>query len=1198
MPRWRYVSITLPTAAAPSVSEGTRVQLCGRLSVELGGDERASALRGKQVPLLFAYLVFNRHRPVGRDELIGALWPDQAPRSQDAALRTLLSRLRSAMGASVLAGRDELVLDLPEPVWVDVEAAAAHVESALEALRRRDARRAWALAQVPLNIAGRGLFPGAQATWLERRRRELDDLRLQALEIIGRAGMGLGSAQLGSVKRAAQGLIEAEPYRESGYVLLMEALEAEGNVAEALRIFERLRALLRDELGITPSPYAIAAHERLVIPGQAPAERSAAIDGAHQGEARVPLPVELRAQAAATMLGRETELAELERWTRGAAEEPAVRGERLMLLSGDPGVGKTRLLAEVASRAHTAGTLVLAGRATDENLVPFQPFLEALGGYVETVSLAELRVVASRTGAELSRLIPELRRRLPELPPPEDGDSETERYRLFESVVDLLRELSASASAPVLIVLDDLHAADRPTLMLLRHLARASRSGSVSILGAYRATDRWSEGFGSVLAGLRHERLLRQLDIEGLPEPEAKRLVSLRVGRPPSAEFSRALYQETEGNPFFIEEIVRHLTDAGIEAHTAGAHELHAIGLPDDVREVISRRLDRLSADAVETMRVASVIGRDFGALLLERVLGLDEERFLRSLEESLNARLVCEHPSIPDRYSFGHALIRETLYGGMSTERRARLHRRVGLALEGDDSEAHTNELALHFTRAAQAQDAERAVRYAVQAGEQAAGMLAHDQAAEHYENALSVLQRFAPRERRRRCQLLLELGEARIRSGERPRAWGVFREAATLAAEFGDSDSLARAAIGASRRFVQPPGVVDGELIALLQQALDLTPSEPSVTRVRLLNCLCAALYFSERREEMRRLSAEATVIAAELGDLRGLALAAAARRRAYWGPGHLERRLADSTQLLRTAREAGDLELTLQGHHWLVVDLLETGDRSAVDAQIEAFTAGASDLREPLFEWQITVWQAMLALLAGRLDGAERLATEALSSGIRSEGVTAPQYYAIQIIAIRREQLRMAELESSARGLGEANPGRLAWRAGLSMLLAETGQAPEARAELDRLAADGFADIPRDGDWLMTITLLADAAVALRDAERAQRLYELLLPQRGATVVVGLGAVCLGSTARYLGRLALTMDDHDSARAHLEFALRSNAALRAPVELAHTRLDYARVVKQRSQARKLVADAASVAAELGLPSVARRAQESDAV
>ena len=1185
--RWRYVSKTLPTSASPNVSEGTRIQLCGRLSVELGGVERVSALRGRQVPLLFAYLVLNRHRPVGREELIGALWPYQAPRSQDGALRTLLSRLRSALGASALTGRDELMLELPEPVWVDVEAAADHVAQALEALRRRDARHAWALAQVPLNIAGRGLLPGVGATWLEGPGRELHDLRLHALEIIGRAGMELGSAQLGSVERAARSLIESEPYRESGYVLLMEALEAQGNVAEALRVFEGLRALLREELGITPSPDAIAAHERLVRPG-APAgvgERDTA-------EEPVPLPVELRARAASTMVGREPELAELEAWLAAGSDGDELRSERLMLLSGEAGVGKTRLLAEVAQRAHSAGTLVLAGRATDENLVPFQPFLEALGRYTETASLAQLRVVAHRSGSELSRLIPELRRRLPELPPTESGNPETERYRLFEAAVDLLRELAASA--PVLIVLDDLHWADRPTLMLLRHLARASRPGSVSILGAYRATERWSEDFGAALTGMRHERLLRQLEIDGLPEPEARQLVGLRVGETPSAEFSHALYEETEGNPFFIEEIVRHLADSGIEAHTAGARELRQIGLPDDVRDVISRRLDRLSEDAAETVRVASVIGRDFELGLLEGVLGLEEERFLSALEEALSAGLVVEHPAKSDRYAFAHALVRETLYGGMSTARRARLHRRVGLALEGQDPEAYAHALALHFTRAAQPEDAERAIRYAVRAAEQAAGMLAHDQAAEHYESALSVLDRFAPREGTRRCQLLLELGAARIRSGERPRAWPVFREAATLAAELGDSDSLAQAAIGASRRFVQPPGVVDTELIALLDQALAETPAAPSVTRVRLLSCLAAALYFSERRDEMRRLSAGATVLAAELGDARAVALAAAARRRAYWGPSHLERRLADSTQLLQAAREANDLELTLQGHAWLVVDLLETGDRAAVEAQIAAFTAGASTLREPLFDWQIGVWRAMRALLAGQLDAAERLTAEALSFGVRSEGITAPQYYAIQIIAIRREQLRIGELESSARTLMQANPDRPAWRAGLAVLLAETGRPEEARAELDRVAVDDFADIPRDGDWLTCVTLLADAVVALGDAERARLLYELLLPQRRANVVIGLAAVCLGSSARYLGRLALTMDDRASARAHLEAAVRSNEVLGAPVQLAHAQLDYALAVEPDGQARRLVVAAAAAAAELGLPSVARRAQD----
>lgn len=253
-------------AARRSGNERSRIQLCGRLSVELDDVQLASGLRGKQVPLLLAYLVLHRDRHVGREELIGALWPEHAPRSEDAALRTLLSRLRSAMGPAVLSGRDELILTLPEPVWIDCEAARVEIERAQQTLARGDPRSAWALAQVPLNIAGRGLLPGQRTAWLEARRRELEDIRLQALEVIGRAGVALGGAQLASAQRAARTLIEAEPYREPGYALLMEALAADGNIAEALRVYERLRTLLRDELGTSPSPETIASHERLLRP--------------------------------------------------------------------------------------------------------------------------------------------------------------------------------------------------------------------------------------------------------------------------------------------------------------------------------------------------------------------------------------------------------------------------------------------------------------------------------------------------------------------------------------------------------------------------------------------------------------------------------------------------------------------------------------------------------------------------------------------------------------------------------------------------------------------------------------------------------------------------------------------------------------------------------------------------------------------
>jgi hypothetical protein len=686
---------------------------------------------------------------------------------------------------------------------------------------------------------------------------------------------------------------------------------------------------------------------------------------------------------------------------------------------------------------------------------------------------------------------------------------------------------------------------------------------------------------------------MSELVIGGLPPADATELVALRIGGLPSQEFSTALYEETEGNPFFIEEIVRHLSDSGVRPQTAGARDLQRFGLPDDIKEVISRRVRRLDSDAFELLRAAAVIGRDFEASLVEDVLSYDEERFLAALDEALAAGLVAESPADPRCYTFSHALIRETLYEGMSATRRARIHRRVGHALEETGAAENAGALAHHFARAAEQDDSEQAIRYALEAGAQAAAMLAHEQAADHYARALEVLGRFDPSAVSRRCELLLMLGEAQIRSGERPRAWTTFREAAALAAELGDGARLARAAIGASRRLIQPPGVVDEELIGLLERALEITSDEPSLARVQLLTRLCGTLYYSDRREYMRRLSAQATVMAAELGDPRAKALAAAARRRAYWGPGHLERRLSDSTQLLRAAREAHDLELTLQGHAWLVVDLLESGDRPAVEAQIEAFTAGAQELRQPLFLWNAAVWRAMRSLLAGHLEQADALAADALNAGVRPEGITAPQYYAVQQLAIRREQLRIQELEPALRELVNTNPHRPAWRAALATLLCETDRLDEAREELEVLAAADFIDVPPDGDWMITMTLLADLIADVGDPDRAARVYEMLLPYGGANVVIGLAAVCLGATARYLGRLAATMGAQDEAAGLFERAIERNTALKAPIHLAHTQVDYARVLGTGPRARSLIEAAQRTAEELDLPMLKRRVE-----
>jgi predicted ATPase/DNA-binding SARP family transcriptional activator len=1167
--------------------------LCGRLSVEVRGVQLADRLRGRQVRLLLAYLLLNRSRHVGREELIGALWPERAPVSQDAALRTLLSRLRSALGSSALTGRAELALSLPDPVWVDLEAAAAELQSAASALERADARGAWALAQVPLNIASRGLLPGAQASWLEPRRRELEDMRLRALEVVGQAGLRMGGPQLTSVERAARTLIEAEPYRESGYVLLIEALAARGNIAEGVRVFERLRTLLRDELGTTPSPEAIAAHQRL----SHPEPRTL---GGGKGERRLgatELPAELRARSETPLVGRREELAELTRvWeltVEGLSGPADVAGDspRIKCLAGDPGIGKTSLAAELARRAHDDGGIVLAGRAPREALAPYQPFLETLRHYFSAAPLAELRAAVSDFGPELVGLIPELRRRIPDLAPAPAAEAESQRYRLFEAVVGLMSAMSRNA--PVLLVLDDLHWADRPTLLLLRHLARAREPRRLLILVAYRTDPAEDYGLADVAADLRREGLLSQLDVGGLSERETAELVRMRTGKAPSHAFARALHAATEGNPFFIEEIVRHLGEAGVNAGAASAAELQRFGLPEGVKEMISRRLARLKPETVEWLRVAAVIGRDFDPALVEQLVSLDEEQFLAALEEALAAGLLLDSITDPGLYSFSHALIREALYEGMSAQRRARIHGRVGEALE-KSRKGSVSTLAHHFTRAANPADAEKAITYAAQAGDRAARMFAHEDAAEHYSRALEVLTRFDPQALERRCELLLLVGEARVRSGERSLADAAFREAAALAEQLGDSKSLARAAIGASRRYVQEPGVVDAELIALLERALEMTDRDVSLDRVRLLSRLCGAIYYSPQRDRMTELSEQATELAQKLGDPEAQAYARAARRRALWDPTHLKERLEVSTEMLTLARRADNLELQLQAHAWLVVDLLEHGDRDAVDAQIDAFSAGAEHLRQPLYLWQAAVWRAMSALLDGRLAQAEELATEAVAAGGPAEQVIAAQYYAIQLLAIRREQGRIGELEQAARGLVASNPVRPAWRAALATLLCESGQLAEARSELEVLAAQGFRDIPRDGDWITTITLLCDVAAALEDSKRAVLLYDALLPYSGVNVVAGIGVVCLGAAARYLGKLAATTGRARDATRHFQQALQENAGLQTPVLLAHTQLDYAAALGASPRAQRLIDESAATARELGVAGLARRVAE----
>jgi predicted ATPase/predicted Ser/Thr protein kinase len=488
---------------------------------------------------------------------------------------------------------------------------------------------------------------------------------------------------------------------------------------------------------LVPAPVSPVAR-----PGAAVAQPESDISS---GGARVSGPTLVRAAvaAAASFVGREPELIQMEHaWQRARAGE-----RQVVLIAGEPGIGKTRLAGEFCRRRGAEGALTLVGRCDEDALVPYQPFIEALGQYSSLLDDDSLRRQISTTGgSEIARLVPDLVRRLPDLPAGAAGDPESQRYRLFEAVNSLL--VAESLRRPVVVVLDDLHWADKPTLLLLRHIARAGGPAALCILGTYRDTELGrTHPLAELLADLRRDQLATRVAVRGLALDEVVHLLSTWTGRAPAREFSQLLAEETAGNPFFIREILTHLSETGmLEQVDSGWRRERAaeLGIPEGVKEVIGRRLSRLGEVCGRTLSLACVIGREFRFDVLKTLAETGEDELLDALEEATGAGVIAEVHGGPERYSFAHALIRETLYGELSTARRARLHRRIGEALE---ALARTQPVALadlahHFTQAAPAGDVEKAVEYAIRAAESAASTLAHEAAARFYEMALQTLE------------------------------------------------------------------------------------------------------------------------------------------------------------------------------------------------------------------------------------------------------------------------------------------------------------------------------------------------------------------------------------------------------------------------------------------------------------------------
>ncbi|MBI1815527.1 MAG: AAA family ATPase [Deltaproteobacteria bacterium] len=909
----------------------------------------------------------------------------------------------------------------------------------------------------------------------------------------------------------------------------------------------------------------------------------------------LPLPPRLAMAQTVAMVGREAELAVI-----AGAYQVAKSGQRqIVLLAGEPGIGKTRLASEAARACHADGATVLLGTCDEDFNPPYQPFVEALRHYVAHAPEAVLSTYVREHKGELTRLIPELAKRVPDLPPPQVAEAETERYLLFEAVTGLLS--AASQEAPIVLVLDDLQWAGTPELVLLKHVLRSPMPLRLLIVVTYRDSDLTrAHPLTAVLADLRREAGVERVALQGLDEPAVVALMTAAAGHEleqPGLLLAHAIHQETEGSPFFIGEILRNMSESGAifqegERWTYKG-SVAGLGIPEGVKEVIGRRLSRLSEATNKVLSLAAVIGRHFDLALLTLVAEQSEDAILDALDEATRTALVAEVPGSADHFSFSHALIRTTLYEELSASRRARLHRKVGEALEaltGSAPGSRIDELAHHWLSATQVADMAKAIGYTRQAGDRALANLAFEEAAAHYERALSVL---VPHDRageELRCDLLLALGDVQRRAGN-----ASYREtvatAVDVARALGDGERLALAVLGHARPggFVTNSTIVDEGLLALYEEASAALGEVDSLLRARVLGQLAVELVWTPERERRHALSREAVAIARRLGDPLGLGQALHLRLFAINDPFTLAERLDLTAELAALASRVGSSELSWLAAYHRAGALLESGDIGGAEQAFLELERLAGELRQPYYKWHAQLGRAMLAIMRGARD-AEAEAFAALELGMAAGQPDAAEAFGGQVYGLRHYYGRLGELLDILRANAEAQPHIPGWRAALARAYCDTDQLAEARAQVDALRVSGF-DYPPNWSWTGIVVALSEVVSDLQDRSAAAALYERMRPIAEQAEAFAVDVASQGSFGQFCGMLAACLGRWDDAERHFTEALEMNERFGARPSIVRTRRAWAAMLLDRNapgdreRAAELIAAGRAEAEQLGM-------------
>jgi class 3 adenylate cyclase len=865
----------------------------------------------------------------------------------------------------------------------------------------------------------------------------------------------------------------------------------------------------------------------------------------------------------------------------------------IALLSGEPGAGKSSLAAATAQRAHEQGWVVVSGRSDPEIASPYLLFREALAQYVASAPAEVLAEHVGEHGGEVARLVPELSARVGAVAAVEALDPETSRQLLVEAVADLVAR--AARRQPLMIVLDDLHWADRNALLLLRRLAKIAPPVPLVIVGTYRsdAADRWE--LRDLLIDLRSLAHVREIAVEGLSEGDLLEFLQRRAGAslgPDGAALARYLREQTGGNAYFTTELLRHLVETGViasdERHRWSITvELHSVQVPRTIRSVLQERVGRLPGDAQRVLGAASVGGREFETKLIAAVMECSELEVLDAVEAAARSSLVRE--LTVGRFEFAHALVRQNVEEALGATRRGLYHERWARAIEaelGDRSPADV--LAGHWAATGRDERA-RISHWSRKAGAAAMAALSPEDAVRWFRRALD-----AALDDRQRLAVMIDLGDAQRWSGG-----DAFRrtllDAAGLADRLGDHHALVRAALANNRGGTSASGVTDAERVAVLERALDVAGDRDSPERACLLATLAIELSQSDAMERRAALADEAVACAHRLGDevtlLKVLLLTTESNRL----PATLETRLVDTDRLFSIATRLGDPVL-------LATAAVRQARMKIEAAQFDQLDAVMSVLDEvahlnPYARWNRLILLACRAQVHGDLAGASQLAAEALAAAEADGQPDARSVYVAQIAGIRWDAGTLGALLPMIEQTLRDNPRLIGFRGFLGLACCEADRGADASAILAHETATQFSAHPLTPLWLITVSLFASLCIELDDADAAPILYDLLRPWRGRanSTVVSIN----GLVTESLAGLALAAGRLDQAATDCAEALEQARRCGATVSEVRSRLALARLAMRRDAAgdfdlaaRELAA-VRHDAARLGLGTVLRHAE-----